>query len=69
MNIPEIIQAKNSAADLISPDCINWEALEIQYTMNGKERTLAVIEREKEGANSIFLAHLNLAQTAINKLP
>jgi hypothetical protein len=53
------------AADLASPGCINWEAMETYYEKNGKDKTLAVINEQKEGANNIFLAHLSLAESTI----
>jgi len=56
------------AKDLVSPDCINWQNLENNYAMNGKEVTLFIIRREMEGANNIYMVHLNLAESTILKL-
>lgn len=54
------------ANDLKSATCINWHALEAYYIANGKEKTCAVIEEEKKGANNIYLMHLQLAESALN---
>lgn len=69
MTIPQIIKAANMAKDLRSPDCINWEHLETMYAMKGRDHLLAILDKEKNGANNVYMCHLLLAETAILELP
>lgn len=59
--------AKNLAADLISPDCINWESLYQYFVDNGRDKAKDLINREYVGANNIYRIHLDLAYSAIIK--
>lgn len=67
--LPEIAHAENLANDLISPNAINWDELNRLYNLLGKKYCLAQIEKERQGANNIYLSHLSLAEKAINQLP
>lgn len=53
------------AHELNSPNCINWHALEKYHTEHGGLMTLAILEGEMNGANDIYLLHLNLAKDAL----
>jgi hypothetical protein len=67
--INAILDAEKLAKELQSPECINWDNLNTMYAMKGKEHTLKLIENEKQGANNVYLAHLSLAETALNQMP
>jgi nitric oxide synthase oxygenase domain/subunit len=63
-----LIRYAGMAKDLNSGDPINWENLEIIYNIKGKDHALWLINKEKDGANNIYLCHLSLAEKALNEL-
>lgn len=56
------------AKDLNTGEPINWGNLETIWAFKGKDHVLDMLDKEKKGANNVYLCHLSLAEQCILEL-